>query len=93
MTREIKAKQTNKQTETVRGIGTRKTKNAREYDLPDVFDPPKNCQMGTLYVNFEDLGLKDWIIAPGKFGSNNLTGFALMPLIFIPVIFINTIFT
>lgn len=56
----------------------KKTKKARTYDFPDVLDRPKSCQMGMLYVNFEDLGWKDWVIAPGKLDSWNLICFALI---------------
>lgn len=40
-------------------------KKGRQYDFQNVLERQKSCQMGMLYVNFEDLGWNDWIIAPG----------------------------
>lgn len=40
----------------------KKAKKGRQYDhFQDVIERPKSCQMGMLYVNFEDLGWKDWV--------------------------------
>ncbi|XP_021948189.1 bone morphogenetic protein 7 [Folsomia candida] len=58
----------------------KKTKKARTYDFPDVLDRPKSCQMGMLYVNFEDLGWKDWVIAPDGFIAYYCHGECSFPL-------------
>lgn len=55
-------------------------KNGRNYDFQDVLDRPKSCQMGMLYVNFEDLGWKDWVIAPDGFIAYYCHGECSFPL-------------
>jgi len=58
----------------------RKSKKARNYEFPDFMDRPKSCQMGMLYVNFEDLGWKDWVIAPDGFIAYYCHGECSFPL-------------
>lgn len=58
----------------------KKSKKGRHYDFQDVLDRPKSCQMGMLYVNFEDLGWKDWVIAPDGFIAYYCHGECSFPL-------------
>lgn len=63
-----------------RNGGGKKSKKGRNYEFPDVLDRPKSCQMGMLYVNFEDLGWKDWVIAPDGFIAYYCHGECSFPL-------------
>jgi bone morphogenetic protein 5 len=58
----------------------KKSKKGRSFEFPDVLDRPKSCQMGMLYVNFEDLGWKDWVIAPDGFIAYYCHGECSFPL-------------
>jgi hypothetical protein len=58
----------------------KKTKKGRNFEFPDVLDRPKSCSMGMLYVNFEDLGWKDWVIAPDGFIAYYCHGECSFPL-------------
>jgi len=58
----------------------KKTKKGRSYEFSDLLDRPKSCQMGMLYVNFEDLGWKDWVIAPDGFIAYYCHGECSFPL-------------
>jgi len=62
------------------GKRNRKTKKGRNFDFAELLDRPRSCQMGMLYVNFEDLGWKDWVIAPDGFIAYYCTGECSFPL-------------
>ncbi|CAL8144075.1 unnamed protein product [Orchesella dallaii] len=55
-------------------------KKGRNMEFQDALDRPKSCQMGMLYVNFEDLGWKDWVIAPDGFIAYYCHGECSFPL-------------
>jgi len=55
-------------------------KSRKRTDFEDLLDRPRSCQMGMLYVNFEDLGWKDWVIAPDGFIAYYCTGECSFPL-------------
>jgi len=55
-------------------------KSRKRTDFEDMMDRPRSCQMGMLYVNFEDLGWKDWVIAPDGFIAYYCTGECSFPL-------------
>ncbi|CAG7826131.1 unnamed protein product [Allacma fusca] len=58
----------------------KKSKKGRQYDFTETLDRPRSCQMGMLYVNFEDLGWKDWVIAPDGFIAYYCHGECSFPL-------------
>jgi len=62
------------------GRKAKKTKKGRQFDFAESLDRPRSCQMGMLYVNFEDLGWKDWVIAPDGFIAYYCHGECSFPL-------------
>ena len=58
----------------------KKSKKGRHYDFQETLGRPRSCQMGMLYVNFEDLGWKDWVIAPDGFIAYYCHGECSFPL-------------
>jgi bone morphogenetic protein 7 len=60
--------------------GKKSKKQGRQYDFTEATDRPRSCQMGMLYVNFEDLGWKDWVIAPDGFIAYYCHGECSFPL-------------